>query len=76
MASRKLHKLIFKISNSGYPSICLGMRMQTDRLLFNASVWSIRDVLAVEPFINISTDPGQKISWVYTYTYSDLSSAH
>lgn len=52
------------------------MRMQTDRLLFNASVWSIRDVLAVEPFINISTDPGQKISWVYTYTYSDLSSAH
>jgi hypothetical protein len=44
-----------------------------DRPLTDASVWSIRDVLAVEPFINIQADPGKEDSWTYTYTYSQLS---
>jgi hypothetical protein len=44
-----------------------------DRPLSNASVWSIRSVLAVEPFIDIQADPGKDALWTYTYTYSKLS---
>ena len=43
-----------------------------DRPLVNASVWSIRAVLAVEPFIDIQADPGKEVSWTYTYTYSEV----
>ena len=45
-----------------------------DRPLANASVWSIRSVLAVEPFIDIQADPGKEALWTYTYTYSKLGS--
>jgi hypothetical protein len=41
-----------------------------DRPLINASLWSIRSILAVEPFIDIQADPGKEFSWTYTYTYS------
>lgn len=46
-----------------------GIRIQGDRPLQNASVWSIRSVVAVEPFIQLAADPGQEFSWTYTYTY-------
>jgi hypothetical protein len=49
------------------------VRMQGDRPLTNASVWSIRSVLAVEPFIRITADPGKETAWTYTYTYTDLA---
>lgn len=44
-----------------------------DRPLTNASVWSIRNVLAVEPFIDIQADPQKETSWSYTYTYSEAA---
>lgn len=34
------------------------MRITGDRPLSNASLWSIRSVLAVEPFIDVAADPG------------------
>jgi hypothetical protein len=43
-----------------------------DRPLVNAVVWSIRSVLAVEPFIDVQADPGKDAVWSYTYTYSSL----
>ncbi len=41
-----------------------------DHPLANASVWSIRNVLAVEPFIDIQVDPGKDVIWSYKYTYA------
>jgi hypothetical protein len=46
-----------------------GMRMQADRPLFSASLWSIRTVIAVEPYVAISIEPGNEFSWKSSYTY-------
>jgi hypothetical protein len=46
-----------------------GLRIQGDRPLQNASLWSIRSVMSVEPFIEVSADPGNEFTWSYTYTY-------
>jgi hypothetical protein len=49
-----------------------GVRIVGDRPLTNESVWSIRSVLAVEPFIDVAADPGKEFTWKYTYTYYSL----
>jgi hypothetical protein len=46
------------------------VRIVGDRPLVGASLWSIRAVMAVEPFIDIAADPGNEMTWSYTYTYS------
>ncbi len=46
------------------------VRITGDRPLTNVEVWSIRSVLALEPFIDIRVVPGQDYEWSYTYTYS------
>jgi hypothetical protein len=51
----------------------VAVRIQGDRPLTNASVWSIRTVLAVEPFIDVKADPGGEFTWTYTYTWSSYS---
>jgi len=51
----------------------VAMRIQGDRPLANASVWSIRTVLAVEPLIDVKADPGREFTWTYTYTWSSFS---
>jgi hypothetical protein len=53
----------------------VAVRIQGDRPLSNASVWSIRTVLAVEPFIDVKADPGGEFTWTYTYTWSSYSAA-
>ena len=50
----------------------IGVRIQGDQPLQNASLWSIRSVVAVEPFINIAADPGNTFTWKYTYTFYTL----
>lgn len=50
-----------------------GIRIQGDRPLQNATVWSIRSVVAVEPFIDVKADPGKEFAWTYTYTYYTLA---
>jgi hypothetical protein len=50
-----------------------GIRIQGNRPLQNASVWSIRSVVAVEPFIEIDADPGKEFTWQYTYAFYTLS---
>jgi hypothetical protein len=49
-----------------------GMSLQADRPLSSESLWSIRSVLAMEPFIAISIEPGQEFSWKTTYQYFTL----
>lgn len=46
-----------------------GYHVVGDRPLSNVAVWSIRTVMAVEPYITISIEPGKDFSWKLTYDY-------
>jgi hypothetical protein len=46
-----------------------GMKMESDRPLWRASLWSIRTVLAVEPFVDIVVEPGAEFTWRAVYDY-------
>jgi hypothetical protein len=59
----------FKIENRRAGT---GIRIQGDRPLQNAMVWSIRTVVAVEPFIEVAADPGKGFTWQSRYTFYTL----
>jgi hypothetical protein len=46
-----------------------GMRITGDRPLQSEALWSIRAVLAVEPFVKIHAAPGEEFSWSLKYSY-------
>jgi hypothetical protein len=46
-----------------------GFRVTSDRPLAALSLWSIRSVISMEPYVDVSTEPGSTTSWTYTYTY-------
>ena len=46
-----------------------GMSAQTNRPLLRESLWSIRSVIAVEPFVSIDIEPGAEFTWETTYGY-------
>ncbi len=46
-----------------------GMQVTADQPLSKMNVWSIRSVMAVEPYIDIVLASGATKRWVYTYTY-------
>jgi hypothetical protein len=46
------------------------VRMQGDQPLARIFLWSIRSVMALEPYIAIDLPPGAAKSWTYTYTYT------
>jgi hypothetical protein len=46
-----------------------GMRVTGDRPLARATLWSIRKVVSVEPFIDLDLAPGQETNWTYTYDF-------
>lgn len=46
-----------------------GVRITGNRPLARLPLWSIRSVLSIEPFVDVTTAPGQTTSWTYTYTY-------
>ena len=48
------------------------MTIQADRPLLRESLWSIRSVLAVEPFIAVSVEAGEEFSWTSRYEYFTL----
>jgi hypothetical protein len=50
-----------------------GMRITSDRPLASESLWSIRAVLAMEPFVSITIEPGNEFRWRSTYSYYILS---
>lgn len=49
-----------------------GMAISGDRPLSKVSLWSIRSVIAVEPFLDISLQPGSETTWKYDYEYYTL----
>ncbi len=49
-----------------------GMKITGDRPLSEESLWSIRSVLAMEPFVHMVIEPGREFSWKYTYLYHTL----
>lgn len=55
-----------------YRDLGAGMTIQSDRPLLSESLWSIRTVLAMEPFIAISIEPGDEFTWTSTYGYFKL----
>ena len=47
-----------------------GVRITGSRLMSKLALWSIRSVLSIEPFIDVSVAPGAGVTdWKYTYTY-------
>jgi hypothetical protein len=46
-----------------------GLRINGDKPLQSIEIWSIRSVLAVEPYVHIDIKPGESFTWHYTYTY-------
>jgi hypothetical protein len=46
-----------------------GMRVVGDHPLASVALWSIRSVMAIEPFINVAVEPGKDMTWKYTYSY-------
>uniref|UniRef100_A0A372ILE0 Uncharacterized protein n=2 Tax=Paracidobacterium acidisoli TaxID=2303751 RepID=A0A372ILE0_9BACT len=53
----------------------VGLTITGDRPLKNVAMWSIRPVMAVEPFIEISVNPGQSFTWRYEYAFHKLGSS-
>ncbi len=49
-----------------------GVRITGDRPLLSESLWSIRAVLAVEPFLKITILPGEQFTWAIRYHYYTL----
>jgi hypothetical protein len=50
-----------------------GMQIAGNRPLSKENLWSIRSVLAVEPFIEMSIEPGKTFTWEYRYSYYSLN---
>jgi hypothetical protein len=46
-----------------------GVRATADRPLSNLNLWSIKTVLAVEPFIAMTIERGSEFTWSITYDY-------
>jgi len=51
----------------------VGMLIRGDRPLSDLHLWSIRSVLAMEPFIAMTIDPGSEFTWEVTYQYYTLA---
>jgi hypothetical protein len=49
-----------------------GMRISGDRPLSHENLWSIRKVLAMEPFITMTINPGSEFTWRISYEYYTL----
>jgi hypothetical protein len=54
----------------------VGMRIVGDRPLASETLWSIRSVLSLEPFIDVTAEPAKSFDWKYTYTYYTMEKAN
>ncbi len=46
-----------------------GLRITADQPLERVLLWSIRPVMAIEPFIKMSIAPGESFKWSYRYAF-------
>jgi hypothetical protein len=65
--SAKDHEIRIENSRLG-----AGMSIRTDRPLASEFLWSIRTVIAMEPFVAIAIDPGKEFTWKSSYRYYTL----
>jgi hypothetical protein len=49
-----------------------GLKITANRPLSSESLWSIRTVVAMEPYISITVEPGGEFTWTTTYEYYTL----
>jgi hypothetical protein len=59
------HEILMENANIG-----AGVRIRADRPLASESLWSIRSVVAMEPFIANSVDPRDEFNRTTTYTFT------
>jgi hypothetical protein len=52
-----------------------GLKIHTDRPLVRDLLWSIRTVLAIEPYIGIDIQPGAEYTWKNTIDYYTMAAA-
>ena len=45
------------------------MKIETDRQLAKEALWSIRTVIAMEPYVAIDIGPGKEFGWTTQYEY-------
>ena len=45
------------------------MQITGDRPMSRFGYWSIRTVMAVEPYVDINVEPGKTFTWKWTYDY-------
>lgn len=50
-----------------------GMSITADRPLSSQSLWSIRAVMAMEPFVSVTIEPAHEFTWSSTYSYYTLT---
>jgi hypothetical protein len=50
-----------------------GVRIQGDRPLTSVALWSIRTVMAIEPYIEMNIPPGGEFTWTLRYDYYTLA---
>jgi hypothetical protein len=56
--------------------VCAGVRVKGDRPLIRNILWSIRTVLADEPYIAIDVQPGNEFTWKNTFEYYVMETAY
>ena len=49
-----------------------GLKITADRPLLRSMLWSVRTVLAVEPYIALDIQPGAEFTWKNTFEYYTL----
>ncbi len=49
-----------------------GLKITGDRPLIRSMLWSVRTVLAVEPYVAIDIEPGAEFTWKNTFDYYTL----
>lgn len=52
-----------------------GMKITGDRPLIQSFIWSVRRVLAVEPYISIDIQPGAEFTWKNMFEYYTIPAA-
>ena len=52
-----------------------GVKVATDRPLIRSMLWSIRTVIAVEPYIAVNVQPGAEFTWKDTLDYYTMAPA-
>jgi hypothetical protein len=58
------------------PAQGAGLRITANRPLQRVALWSIRPVMAIEPFITMTIKPGATFRWSYRYDYEASRTAH